>query len=803
MRPWLRRSLFVLAGLLLVLVGVAIWLLRSFDGERIKRVAVEWMHTHHARELTFDGPLTLQLWPQPALTVQGVRLSEPGQPAQHFASIENAALTLHMEPLLARREIDIDRISARGLQLTLRRNADGRRNIDDLLARMASGDAQRAGKPATIEHIELADLQLLVADAVAGVNGRLAIEQLTLGNFGAREPSPLHLQAKAELTQPLLSAAVVLDAGLELLPSTAPGTPPIVLLHKAGLQLRGQGFDFEDLDAQLQADTINFGYGEGVGIGDSRADLEGVQVKFSGKRLGWQVDAGQLGLSRLHLDVARRTLELDRLALQLKGREGDTTLDAQLAWPALKVVGKNLQGGPLEGRVVLGGDQRLQLQLSSQAPSGQFERITVPALKVEIDGQAGSSAVKGHGQATLVLEPKPFAAALDALSLALRFDDPALPRMQVALDGRARASATAASGSVNGTINDQRFEARLDAQLDRPRPFVDVDANFATFDMNRFATPASRGAAPAPAAAATPVDLQALQWADAQLRVRVARLLRAPYRIDALDLQGNITNGVLDLRRLTGRAWGGRFDASGSANAGNGQVALRLRANDVDLRAMLADTTGFDGLRGRGRIDADVRSRGATVGALRAALNGRAELALRPAAIGGIDLAQTLRGWRTMPEGASTTLSGDTHRQTEFSQLSGSFDIRNGVGHNSDLDGQSDYLRLTGEGSIDLAQGRMDYRLRARVVNTATGRAGPEMVMLNGVTVPVGLQGPFGNLQWQVNWPSVTAGVAVRAVPNVAAGTVGTVTRGATGVLRGAAGLLRGPPAGPAAPPPR
>ena len=76
--PGCAEALYVLAALLLLVVGVAIWLLRSFDGERVKRIAIEWMHTHHARELAFDGPLTLQLWPQPAVTVQGVRLSERG-----------------------------------------------------------------------------------------------------------------------------------------------------------------------------------------------------------------------------------------------------------------------------------------------------------------------------------------------------------------------------------------------------------------------------------------------------------------------------------------------------------------------------------------------------------------------------------------------------------------------------------------------------------------------------------------------------------------------------------------------------
>ena len=145
--------------------------------------------------------------------------------------------------------------------------------------------------------------------------------------------------------------------------------------------------------------------------------------------------------------------------------------------------------------------------------------------------------------------------------------------------------------------------------------------------------------------------------------------------------------------------------------------------------------------RGRGRIEADVTSRGNTVGTLRAALNGTARLSLQPAALRGVDLAQTLRTWRSA---TTDQLASDVARQTEFSQLEGSFELRNGVAHNSDLAGSSEFLRVSGEGRIDLAQGRLDYLLRTRVANTASGRAGPEMMMLNGVTVPV--HGPSGEM---------------------------------------------------------
>ncbi|HOM12513.1 MAG TPA: AsmA family protein, partial [Rubrivivax sp.] len=125
-----RRSLYVLAALLLLLAGLAWWLVQGFDSERTKRIASDWMRTHQQRELVFDGPLRLQLWPQPALAVQRVSLSERGRPDQVFARIEHAALSLHLRPLLSQREIEVDRIAAQGVKLHFTRDAEGVRNVD-------------------------------------------------------------------------------------------------------------------------------------------------------------------------------------------------------------------------------------------------------------------------------------------------------------------------------------------------------------------------------------------------------------------------------------------------------------------------------------------------------------------------------------------------------------------------------------------------------------------------------------------------------------------------------------------------
>ena len=803
MRPWVRRLLYLLAAVLLLLAGIALWLVRGFDGERVKRAAIDWMQAQHARELVIEGPLTLQLWPQPAVTVRGLRLSEPGAPTQRFAAVEEASLTLQLEPLLARREIEVDRVVAKGVQVRLRRGADGKTNVADLLAVAAGGGGRQAAAPLTIGGVELTGFELDLADELSGVAGRVSVERLDLGRFGPGLVSPLHLQGQATLTQPAMNAALVLDAGFALLPASQAGESPALHLDKARMQLRGQGFGVEALDARLQAESARLDLRPSLGFGGSHVDLAGLQLQFDGVWLGWQIDTGRLGLQRLRLDGLRRTLELGELALDFKGRKDRTTLAAQFTWHALNVAGEALQGGPLSGQLALGGDEDLRLDLSSQAPAGVFERIVVPALHIDVDGRIGPSRVQGQAGATLVLTPTPLAAALDALSLALRFSDPTLPPLQLALDGEAQLSGQAGTVRVEGTINDQGVEARIDAALDRPRRFFDVDASFGTLDLDRFVAPENRAAAPAPTAAATPVNLQGLAWADAHVRLRAARLLRSPYRIDALEVDAAVDNGVLDLRRLAGRAWGGSFEASGSADSGSTRLGLRLRASNVAVRDLLADTIGFDGLQGRGRLDVDLRSRGGTVGELRAALSGSVTTALRPAAIRGLDLAQTLRGWRTAIQPGGDTAAANAGRQTDFSQLGVSFDIRNGVARSTDLDGRSDFLRVTGEGAIDLAQSRVDYLMRVRVVDTSTGRAGPEMVMLNGVTVPVDVSGPFGNIEWQVRWPVVAAAVAALSVPNAVIGTVGGVTRGATGALRGAAGLLRGGAQGGSTNPPR
>jgi AsmA protein len=135
---------------------------------------------------------------------------------------------------------------------------------------------------------------------------------------------------------------------------------------------------------------------------------------------------------------------------------------------------------------------------------------------------------------------------------------------------------------------------------------------------------------------------------------------------------------------------------------------------------------------------------------------------LRDGAIKGINLAKTLRQAK-----AALTLRQDASQKasqvekTDFSELNASFQIADGIARSTDLDVKTPFMRLGGDGAVDVGKGRIDYTARATVTATAAGQGGAELAALKGVTVPVRLAGPFEAIEWKVQWSAVAAG-AVR-----------------------------------------
>lgn len=801
MPVWLRRSLIALAVLLGLAAAAAAYLVASFDPNRYKGLLIDWMREHQARTLAIDGPIGLSVFPRLEVTLRDVKLSEHQRPDE-FAALQEATLAVQVMPLLKQR-LAVDRVSARGVRVNYRRDADGRRNIDDLLSPATdakdapAADASSQALAFDISAIEFKDLQATVKDVPLGLDGRFVVKEFGTGRLADGAESPIRFVGQAALAQPKLNADVELTGQLKL--SLPAGAPASVALRDLALSLRGDGFDVKQLDARL-AGTLAYDGPSGALQADK------LRLTLSGERLGVALKDSTVALDSLRFDPPKRSLRLDALDVTLAGRRGDDRIAAQLAWPKLEVAGDALKGSALKGSASLQGGpavDTVQMDFESQAPSGSFERIRVPGLRLAVKGSGAGRSVAGEVRSDLTLVPQPLAAALDALSLKLAFTDPALPPVNLALQGQAQAGAKDASWRFDGAINDQKFTASGRADLSKPVPYVDAQARFAALDLTRFVAPSTGKPAPpgAKPGADTPVDLSGLKTLDGRFSLRAGTLVYPPYRIADAALEATLAGGVLRVSDLSGRAWGGRFAAQASAQAAadpNAQrIGLKLDAADVDIAALLTDVAQFKKLEGKGRVTADVTSQGASVQRLKQALDGKAAFQLHDGAVRGINLAKTLRQWRsavTLNKDAVQTSSNE--EKTDFSEISASFDIADGVARSKDLSGKSPFLRVGGEGMVDIGRGRVDYLAKATVTGTTEGQGGADLALLKGVTVPVQLVGPFEAVDYKVQWSAVSA----ELLSGAARGALGDRAKGVLGGLLGGSAAPTSAASGASAP---
>jgi len=219
-----------------------------------------------------------------------------------------------------------------------------------------------------------------------------------------------------------------------------------------------------------------------------------------------------------------------------------------------------------------------------------------------------------------------------------------------------------------------------------------------------------------------------------------------------VQLQLRAAGGKAEISPLTADLYQGKLAGSLSVAAtAPARVAAKQTLTGISVGPLLKDLAGQERLEGRGNVALDVVSQGDTVSALKRALGGTARVDLRDGAIRGINVAQVIRTAKARLGGGGDSGAGKAEEKTDFSDLSASFKIANGVAHNEDLALKSPLLRVAGSGDIDLGRDRLDYVAKATVVTSLQGQGGPELEALKGLTVPVRLSGSFDQIGYKVD----------------------------------------------------
>jgi AsmA protein len=755
--PWIRRIAIGLGALLLLLAIGAAVLIATFDANRFKGLAIDYMKNERQRTLVIDGPIELSVFPRLAVKVSKVKLSEHKRPDE-FLAIGEAALAVQTWPLL-RKQLVIDRVSARGVRAVYARDANGKSNIDDLTAGPAAAPGT-APQPAPssgpalrfdISAVTLDDVQLTIRDAMTPLEGHVAIQSLKTGRLAHQSETPVSLKATLDLTRPQ-PIQLALDGNTTLALDLDKNAVNLSAM-KLGLQLDGAGFKGLALAATGAAGWD----GSALRAGPLKLEIQ------RGTREALTLSPSSLEVKQLLFSTVNQKLELDALKLALAGRQGaDAPFELTLDWPQLAVDASSLKGSALSGNLKLSGPTSLAGRFQSGAPSGKFDALKLPGVQLALQGQMQQRKVDGALKADLLVNAGKGAVAIDALDLKATLADPGLQPLQMAMRGNARADAKAASWKLDGALNTNKFDINGQAALDRKVPHITAQARFDSLDLNKVLAPDKPGAAAqaasGPAPADTPVALDGLNAIDGKFNVSAASFAFRQYKVSDVKIDATLDAGVLRIARLAGRAWGGAIDVNGVAEAKTKRVAVKLNADNVNVNALLKDVAGKDLLEGTGRVVADVTTGGATVGAMRSNLAGTTALRLSNGAIKGVNLARSFRQAKAMLGGKQDTQTkASATEKTDFSEMSATARIAGGVAQSDDLDVKSPFLRIGGAGQFDIGRGQVDYTARAAVVETSKGQEGAELAALKGLTVPVRLSGPFEAIDYKIQWSQVAA----------------------------------------------
>ena len=237
-----------------------------------------------------------------------------------------------------------------------------------------------------------------------------------------------------------------------------------------------------------------------------------------------------------------------------------------------------------------------------------------------------------------------------------------------------------------------------------------------------------------------PINFSGLRAFDGSFSLQAGEILFRDLKIGQTVLALTLKRGVLDakLRELAlyeGRGTGELvFDGSGNRPSVKADFAL----SGLEALPFLSDAADFKRLTGKVAMELSLNSSGASQRALVGGLSGKGAVRFRDGALKGVNLAGLMR---SVFASAISGWDAEGTRDTDFSELGGTFSISRGIATNNDFKMLGPLIRMTGAGTVDIPQRTLAYRVEPKLVASFEGQGAADPV--GGIEVPVIIVGPW------------------------------------------------------------
>ena len=263
----------------------------------------------------------------------------------------------------------------------------------------------------------------------------------------------------------------------------------------------------------------------------------------------------------------------------------------------------------------------------------------------------------------------------------------------------------------------------------------------------------------------TPIDLSALKKLNATGEANIVWLKLANIKTENVRLDLKAGDGIATLSPFAANLYNGSMSGTLRVDArATPSIAFKQNMKGVSVGPLMVDAIKNDMLSGTGTVSVDATTQGNTVGALKKGLTGNASLNLADGALKGVDIAGSIRDLKNKVNILGTKeTSADKNKKTDFSELTATFDIKNGVAHNEDLTMKAPALRLAkgdSKGDIDIGNERINYIAKPTVVKSLKGQGGAELDSLSGIAIPIKITGTFSDPKYSMDFAAVGTALA-------------------------------------------
>lgn len=816
MNKLFKYAAWGIGGIILLVLAIMAYFAATFNPNDYKQDIIDLVKTEKGRTLTIDGDITLAFWPKLGANLGKVAISEH-KSDQEFASVNSAKVALAVLPLL-KNSLVVDTIYIDGAKANIVKYKDGTTNYDDLMSQEESSESSDIAF--NVQGINITNSTVRYADETQGAEYSISDFNLTTSHVALAEPIDVETSFKVTANEPALNITKNVKGEFLYDPEKqhfkVTGLDSLITGDMFGgknIEVKATG----DIDAELENIAVLVNGLKVVASGDFdgakqtiNLDAPAIQINdkaVSSNKVTLAVTQAK-GNDNLKLNMVLVDMSGSPKAIQSSGITGDISMVQgartvagdfsspfsgnieALIFDIPKLVGKldvkdpSLPNGAMQGTFNLSANTDLKKELAKstfnlvladtklngnvavsnfkKTPNIQFN---VNADKLDLNKLLGAPS-KSANQESASSQP----ADLSALSTLLLdgklkvgsiiYDQHVVSGINLGL--KADGKKVAVNG-LNLKMNDSTIKGSLSVSQFK-KPLYAFNLNIDQLNLNDYIT---EGTEDSKTTGDEPIDLSALKALNANGTLRIGKLNYGKTKVSNVRIDLKADEGVATLSPFSANLYGGNMNGLVKLDArSTPSIAFKQKMSSVSIGPLLQDTINNDMLSGTGTVNVDVNTTGNTINAFKKSLNGSSSLALANGAIKGIDIAGQVRGIKSKInsfKGKASEADSDATKKTDFSELTATFAIKDGVANNNDLAMKAPILRLAkgdSSGTVDIGNESINYTAVPTIVKSIKGQGGEDLNELAGVSVPLKISGTFANPKFGLDTKALATGIA-------------------------------------------